>query len=184
MDSREGTSHLLKGDGAILHIGLGNENLKPVAELRGPIGFQPDSLQSVNVFCMYALREGASDTFVDPRNFDFGDTFALLTDFDKFLERVKAAATRLGQELECNLVQYIEEDSYQGPVGIFRKMSGYSYQSEFRIALAPGTGAPFRFLVGDLSDIVILGRLSELNDRLRVRLNEEGRRELLIASPS
>jgi hypothetical protein len=190
-DSHEGTSHLLKGDGAILQIKMTPEvakafnmpadgEFKPIANLQGPIRFQPDELQTVNVFCMYALRESASSTFVDSGSLGFGDSFALLKDFDEFLKRVKAAVPGTGQELRYDLVTYIDDTSYEGPVGIFKKLSDFSYQSELRIGLFPGTGAPLRLQVGDLSDIVILGRLSELNDRLRVLVNAQGRPELQI----
>lgn len=191
-DSYEGTSHLRRGDGAIFQIQAIPEvakafkmpsadgQFRPIANIRGPIRFQPDSLQSVNVFCMYALRESAADRFVDARNLGFGDSFALLKDFDEFMKRAKAAVPRTGQELRYDLVDYIDETSYEGPVGIFKKHSEFSYQSEFRIGLFPGTGVPLRFQVGDLSDIVILGRLSDLNDRLRVQENTQGRRELQI----
>ena len=167
-DSYEGTSHLWRGDGAILSVEVDGQFV-PVGELQGPLRYQPDALQNVNVFCMYALRESASDTFVDPRNFAFGDTFAILKDFDEFMKRVKAAVPA-GQELRYDLVKYIDADSYKGPVGIFKKLSDFSYQSEFRIALLPGTGAALPFDVGNLSDVVILGPLSELNDRLRVQV--------------
>jgi hypothetical protein len=191
-DSHEGTSHLRQGDGAILEIKITPElakafnipsadgQFKPIANLRGPIRFRPDGLQSVNVFCMYALRESAMETLVDARNLGFGDSFALLKDFDEFMQRVKAAVPRTGQELRYDLVGYIDDTSYEGPVGIFKKLSDFSYQSEFRIGLFPGTGAPLRLQVGDLSDIVILGSLADLNDRLRVRVNSSGRRELQI----
>jgi hypothetical protein len=78
------------------------------------------------------------------------------------------------------LVKYIDDTSYEGPVGIFTKFSNFSYQSELRIGLFPGTGALLRLQVGNLSDIVILGRLSELNDRLRVQVTTQGRPELQI----
>jgi hypothetical protein len=191
-DSHEGTSLVRKGDGAILQIKITPEvakafnisgtdgEFKSIANIWGPIRFQPNALQSVNVFCMYALRESASDVLVDPRNFGFGDSFAILKDFDEFMKRVKVAAQRAGQELRYDLVEYIDEASYEGTVGIFRKLSDFSYQSEFRIGLVPGTGAPLRLQVGDLSDIVVLGCLSDLNDRLRVQANAQGRRELQI----
>lgn len=191
-DSHEGTSHVRQGEGAILQIKITPEIAKtlnmpsaegqfvPIANLHGPIRFKPDALQGVNVFCMYALRESALDKFVDPRNLGFGDSFALLKDFDEFMNRVKAAVPGTGQELQYDLVEYIDDSSYEGPVGIFRKFSDFAYQSEFRIGLFPGTGAPLRLQVGDLSDIVIRGTLAELNDRLRVQLNASGRRELQI----
>ena len=51
-------------------------------------------------------------------------------------------------------------------MGIFRKRSRYSYQSELRIAIVPGTEAPYRLRVGDLSDITRTGPLPELNSLL------------------
>ena len=167
-DSHEGTSHLLRGDGAILSIKSG-EKFVPVGEIKGPIRYKPDALKNVNVFCMYALRESLSDCLVSPKNFDFGDTFAVLTDFQEFLRRASAAAPGTGQQLEWDLVEYIDESSHLGPVGIFRKARAFSYQSEFRMALLPGKGMPLPFHVGDLSDIVRLGPLSELNGRLKVQ---------------
>ena len=167
-DSNEGISHLLRGEGAILQI-MTEEKFVPVGEIRGPIRYHPDALKKVNIFCMYALRESPLATLVDPANLRFGDTFALLTDFDEFLERVRTAAAKIdGQELKQGLVEYIDYGSYLGPVGVFKKPLAFSYQSEFRLALFPGTGAPIQFQVGVLSDIVILGPLSELNGRLRI----------------
>jgi len=53
-------------------------------------------------------------------------------------------------------------------VGIFRKDSRFAYQSEFRVALLPGAGIPYELKIGDLSDIVMVGPLCELNQRLRI----------------
>lgn len=178
-DSHEGTSNMLRGDGAVLQIETEGQ-FRTVAELRGPIRHQLPHALDANVFCMYALRDSASGIVVNPQNFGFGDTYAVLRDFDEFVKRVTAAVPHTGQELKCGLVEYIDETSYEGPVGIFKKNSCFSYQSEFRMALLPGTGATLRFDVGNLSDIVMLGRLSELNDRLRVQVNAQGRRELQI----
>ena len=184
-DCHEGTSHLRQGDGAILKIKMipevakafnvpGDGQFKAIANIRGPIRFQPDALQSVNVFCMYALRESAAGTLVDARNLGFGDSFALLKDFDEFMKRVKAAVSGTEQELGYTLVEYIDETSHEGPVGPFKKLSDFSYQSEFRIGLFPGTGAPFKLQVGDLSDIVIIGPSSDLKNRLLVRKHTSG----------
>lgn len=179
-DSHEGTSHLLRGDGGILQIKFGDQFV-PVAEIKGSMRYQPDALKSVNVFCMYALRESAVHTLVDCKNGGFGDTFAILTDFDEFAKRVKSAArSKQGQELQYGLVEYIDDASHLGPVGLFKKDLAFSYQSELRIALFPGTGTLLEFQVGDLSDIVMLGQLSGLNERLKTVVNEDGRPRLLI----
>ena len=90
-DSHEGTSHLWRGDGVTLSIRTAADGpFTPIGGLQG-LSYRPDALQNVNVFCMYALRESASETFVDPRNFNFGDTFAILIEFEEFMKRLKAA---------------------------------------------------------------------------------------------
>ncbi len=117
---------------------------------------------------MYALRAKAAGTLIDQRNCSFGDAFAIVTEHDEFMRRVKAAAKKSGHILDYHLLEYVDEFSYEGHLGIFKKDSGFAHQSEFRIALQPGTGAPYRLEVGDLSDIVIAGPLADVNSRLRV----------------
>jgi hypothetical protein len=116
---------------------------------------------------MYALRPPGSPVFVDERNFRFGDAFAVLIDGEEFLRRVRTAAESCGHKLIYRLVEYFDEETYTGPVGIFGKRSAFRYQSEFRIALVPGINEPYSFAVGDLSDIAQIGPLPELNQRLR-----------------
>jgi len=166
-DPHEGMSHMVQGRGTILQMKTGGE-FKAVGSIPGAMRCRvPDSLKA-NVFCMYALRASASDTLVDPRNGEFGDTFAVVTQFDEFMRRVNAAILGGGHELQRYLVEYVDDASYEGPLGIFKKSSRFSYQSEFRIALLPGTGAAHRVYVGDLSDIVMVGPLADLNRRLKL----------------
>ena len=115
---------------------------------------------------MYALREPTGAQFVDPLNFRFGDTFAIFTDGDEFLRRVRTAADAASLKVEYHLVEYINEREHQGEMGIFRKRLRFSYQSELRIAIVPGRDEPYRLHVGDLSDITRTGPLSELNSLL------------------
>ncbi len=166
-DPHEGTSHMVQSPDALLQVKVEGE-FKDVGTIQGAIrGQNPPDLKT-NLFCMYALRASVSDTLVDSRNQAFGDTFAVLVQFDDFMRRVKAAVLNSSHGLQYHLVEYVDESSYQGPVGIFRKDSCFAYQSEFRIALLPGTGMPYPLQVGDLSDIIIVGPLSELNQRLRI----------------
>lgn len=111
----------------------------------------------MNVFCMYALRESPSGMVVDPRNFDFGDTFAIFTDFDEFTRRVQAALAGTGQTVQWAPVDYIDYATYEGPTGVFKKDCRFSYQSELRLALVPGFGTAHQLDVGDLSDITRIG---------------------------
>lgn len=140
----------------------------PIGPLAGPIRFRAADSLKPNVFCMYAIRATAGSPLVNPRNFEFGDTFVLLRDGDEFLRRARIAAQDSGQEIKCGLVQYVHE-TYSGLMGPFRKYSTFSYQSEARIALFPGTGAPYELRLGNLTDIVALvAPLSEINDHITI----------------
>lgn len=53
-------------------------------------------------------------------------------------------------------------------MSLFTKFNSFQYQSEFRIAMAPGTGKNFCLDIGDLSDITMVGKLSEVNNHIKV----------------
>jgi hypothetical protein len=166
-DPHEGTDHMAQAHGWVLRIKV-EEEFRDVGTIVGAVRHQSPSDLNANLFCMYALRASPADALVDPRNQAFGDTFAVLIQFDEFMRRVKAAVLSIDQELRYDLVDYVDEGSYSGPMGIFKKDSCFAYQSEFRIALLPGTGIPYKLPIGDLSDIVMIGPLCELNQRLRI----------------
>jgi hypothetical protein len=173
-DPNEGAAHMVQGRGAILQVKLEGE-FKTVGTIRGPIRSWEKDPMNPNVFCMYALRASSASTLVDPRNFAFGDTFALITSHDQFMRRVKDAIREQGHKLAYELVRYVDENSYEGPLGVFTKSSTFAYQSEFRIALLSGTGQPHPLSIGDISDIAVVGPMAEINKRLRVVRNAEGK---------
>lgn len=165
-DPFEGVGRTIPANGGVLSVKIA-EDFQPVGHVTGALKWRPTEGIKASVFCMYALRPPDSPVFVDERNFRFGDTFAVLLDSEEFLRRVRKAAEASGHQLLYRLVEYFDEETYTGPVGIFRKRNAFRYQSEFRIALVPGTNEPYRFAVGDLSDIAQIGVLLELNQRLR-----------------
>lgn len=167
-DSFEGVGRLIQANGAMLSVQVDGD-YQPVGQIAGAIQWRPNEGIQANLFCMYALRETTGPQFIDPFNFHFGDTFAVFTNGDEFLERVRNAATLAGYNLRHHLVEYIDERQHHGEVGIFRKRLRFAYQSEFRLAIVPGVAAPYRLQVGDLSDITITGPLDQLNDRLRLQ---------------
>jgi hypothetical protein len=166
-DPNEGTSHMKQARGATLKVEIAGA-FESVGTIPGAIRFRrPDDLRT-NIFCMYALRASAANARVDERNFGFGDSYAVLRDGDEFLRRVVEAARKSGHEVKYHSVEYVDENSYSGPMGPFRKDSRFSFQSECRIGLFPGTGEPFRLHVGDLSSLVTIGPLNDLNRRIRI----------------
>ena len=166
-DKDEGSIFCMQSDKAKLSMKIDGE-FKEIPGLLGPILFRENQDQTANVFCMYALRGSQASKLVDPRIFDFGATYALLTNGDEFLRRVKVAAQNSGKFLQWRLVTYVDRDRYSGRMGIFTKFSSFSYQSEFRIALSPSDGCPYSLWIGDLSDVAVTGELAQVNNVLRV----------------
>ena len=165
-DGREGQGFWLQSDRVTFSVMIDGE-YKPIPGLFGPIACANPENLNVNVFCLYALRASAKD-LVDPRNFTFGDVFAVLKDGDEFLRRVRRAAERAALDVDIRMVEYVNEREHHGEMGTFRKSSEFEYQSELRIAVTPGTGSPYRFEVGDLADITLTGPLADLNRLIKV----------------
>lgn len=164
-DRNESASYSLQANGATLRSKQ-DGNWVDIGIIDGPIISSDGSDRETNVFCMYAFRESASKSLIDPRNFEFGDTFAILRDGDEFLRRVRETAKKENVELIQGLVEYVDRKTYNGRIGAFRKFSEYAYQSEYRLAVVTGKEAPFSFRIGDISDISMIGSLAELNSRI------------------
>jgi hypothetical protein len=138
--------------------------------IAGPLRIRGEVLESANVFCAHILLATRCHLspyqLVDPRNFAFGDTFVIFMDADEFIRRVRAAVAARGLQMEADAVQYVDPKAYWGEMGVFRKYAAYSFQSEYRIALLPGSGESYTLQVGSLSDIALLSELPEINQRM------------------
>jgi len=169
-DKDEGAIHCKQADGATLSMKQNDAWLK-IGTIRGPILTSDGSEEYTNVFCMYAFMDNSVSEKIDPKNFCFGDTYAILTNGDEFLLRVKKAAEREGLTTRHTLVEYVNRSTYNGTMGVFRKFSEFAYQSEFRIAIVSNVSGPYSLRIGDLSDISLTGNLKELSDRIRIKRN-------------
>ena len=166
-DKFEGATYNIQAAGAILKIEQKGK-WETIGELRDQIVTYDGNEHLKKVFCMYALLESKSESLVDPRNFDFGDTFVLLLDADEFLRRVYATTKKKNIVLEHGCVQYFNKAKYNGPMGVFCKYSEFAYQSEFRLSVVTEKKAPFSLRIGDISDISMIGPLAELNKRIKI----------------
>ncbi len=166
-DKDEGASWTIQPDLAKLQMEVDGV-FRAIPGIVGPIRYSRDQDQDVNVFCMYALCRKTPQTLVDPKNFSFGDTYVSLKDGDEFLRRVRQAVIPTGQQLHWQLVEYLERNTYSGPMGIFSKFNNFQYQSEFQIVLTPGMGEKYFLNIGDLSDITMTGKLLEINNQIKV----------------
>lgn len=160
MDKHEGADYSIQADGAKLRMEVNGEKVY-VGTVRGPIVSSNNDDSITNVFCMYAFPKSTLEKSIDPRNFAFGDTFVLLEDGDEFLRRVHAMAKKENMDLKQGLVEYVDKATYSGPMGIYRKFSNFEYQREFRFSVITGKKAPFCFRIGDITDISIVGQLSD-----------------------
>jgi hypothetical protein len=166
-DKHEGTLLWLQPEKAKLSMEIDGV-FREIPGIVGPMTYRNDAALRVNVYCMYALRAHEGSVLIDSRNFQFGDAYAVFTNGDEFLRRAQRAAELRGHKITWRPVHYVEPAAYHGPTGVFRKASKFSYQSEFRIEISPGTGQPLCLKVGDLSDIALTGDSASVNERIRL----------------
>lgn len=145
-DKHEGAIHCVQADGATLSMKQDDAWVN-IGTIRGQILASDGSEEITNVFCMYAFREKAAIAKIDPKNFEFGDTYAILTDGDEFLRRVRKTAEQEGLTLKHDLVEYVDRSTYNGTMGVFRKFADFAYQSEFRISVVSGLKGTMAFKV-------------------------------------
>jgi hypothetical protein len=113
------------------------------SSLKGPFRFAKGETAWCNVYCMFAATSLADGESISRQNFQFGDSFIEVKDIEQFLDRAVDASTKAGLiHFESRLVEYFDPEEYSGEVGRFRKRSTFAYQSEFRIAVDPGSVAP------------------------------------------
>jgi hypothetical protein len=105
----------------------------------------------VNLLSMYAITKPRGFC-VDERNFSFGDSAVVILNPVEFFARVQCAANNLGRKFGWKLIEYVDR-SYEGPVGIFRKLSDLKYQREIRLAVSGGDNKSLKLPIGDIRDI-------------------------------
>lgn len=136
--------------------------------LTGQILTRINAVDSQNIFCMYAIKYCGKKLAVDMRNLVFGDTYVCITNGRLFLERLRAAAAKAKVCISGGFVEYVPRDGHHGKMGIYRKFNSYSYQNEYRFVLSPGFSTPYSLVLGDISDITIIGASKDLNRQIQV----------------
>lgn len=171
-DRHEGASHCEQIEaGSKFEVELEGKWI-PIGGIQsGQIISFDNTKDTTKVYCMYALRE-SSYGLVDPLNFQFGDSYAVLIQGDDFLDRVHTTAIRQKLDINWGLVNYVDRKTYTGPMGSYSKFSDFDYQSEFRITIESQSERPLSLYIGDISDISQIGPLPELNKRIRIKQKE------------
>jgi hypothetical protein len=169
-DEREGDDYILQAQHAKLVIDTGISDIGRIVaapeDLAGPIRITRDRTRSCNLFCMFAITRPVERPMFGPNHCWPGDSLVLITHTQEFVSRIESAVQKEELLAECRLVEYYDDAMYSGQVGRFRKSAKFSYQSEFRIAVEPGSDEARRVQIGDLTDItsevIPLGRADDV----------------------
>ncbi|MGP8251616.1 MAG: hypothetical protein ACLQHF_06240 [Terracidiphilus sp.] len=174
-DNFEGTTEILQPH-HIRHFAVdggraGWHAIDP-AHMSGPVRFANGETGRCNVYCMFAATDHADEASVSRQNLQLGDSFVAIAQIDEFLDRVvDAARGACLSRFESGMVEYFDLEAYSGQVGRFRKRSSFAYQSEFRIAVEPGSVAPRKLFVGSIIDIASdVLPISDVNEYLDLRI--------------
>ncbi|EPR5147926.1 hypothetical protein ACU6FY_004575 [Vibrio alginolyticus] len=124
----------------------------PVGGLKNPIKFRYKNKQDYNMFCVYMLLENEQFKVNDAIT-KFGNSAIVIKDIKEFTRRLIAAAKERGLNVYQGPIEYVDANSYHGPMGAFRKFDHYAYQSEFRYHITPGDGTPIELSLGDIGDL-------------------------------
>lgn len=136
-----------------------------------------------NLYCLTAIND--DDIITAQYNLklsekfkQFGDKAVLIpgSEIGEFCNRVKKATEKdknirphPAYEYFASPVDYVDRDTYHGPVGIFRKFKEFSWQYEWRIAIKQNfqKGAYEDFKIGSIKDICIVTDTEDLIKNLK-----------------
>lgn len=149
-------------------------------DLVSPVVFLPNSVSSLNIYCMSAAyvdedQELTDDNLEDYKNrlklparfSTFGSHTVLITNTKEFLKRVKNAVAREGYELYGDMVEYYDpEVGTPAPISkwsaAFDKSNVHQWMREFRLAIDTGTEGDNHvdLHIGRIDDIAVYNSTS------------------------
>ncbi|GAB3215651.1 hypothetical protein [Pseudaeromonas pectinilytica] len=165
-------------------------NGRVITDLAGPVMTQMNWHDHLNVFCIYAAHSGEFDAISEETIEDFkeqisipddckklGEYAVIVTNVTKFIERVNAAVSSNNYGLNAGLVEYYDPAIFNGSFSevesIFRKRDEYKHQREYRFSFDTGIAGhdPLILNIGDISDIAMQCKVSDINTKLEVKLS-------------
>ena len=170
-DCNEGLSYSLTKDVKVEVDGVEIQEITGAVRIVDSTGYNP------LVYCMYSLAPEYFETkgsTIDPRCCGFGDYAVLIKSDTEFLNRLSSVfKDNCAGLLKGDLVNYVNQNSYNGEMGAFRKYDKYSYQREYRYVWEGGDLNDRAVLtIGDLSDIAVLLPSEKLNGLIKIRHNQ------------
>ena len=178
----------------------GVEQSLPVEYLAGPVIFQNNGYDPLNLYCMYAVTipefkesyetEDERVRAVEKINamlnerstlsaelLSLGDFSVIVFKVENFITRVKEAAKSQNLAYWNGVVKYYDPDtfhgSFEGLEAVFRKRNIYAYQNEFRFAFGSHEPEGEKTIrVGSLSGIAFKVLTKEINHTVQIKLAE------------
>lgn len=138
-----------------VHIEDRDGNWVPIGGIKNPITYQSQNMSKSNILCLYSYTDRSND-FFDEKNLSFGNVAVIIKDLKEFIYRMKRAAEVIDREIYQGPITYVDESTYNGPMGPFKKFSRLQYQNEFRFWVTGGDGNPCYLKIGDIRDIVMV----------------------------
>src|SRR5580658_10036414 len=99
-----------------------NDGIKiviPPEHMVGPLLIGLGKRPRCNLFCMFAVTRPIDGVLVDERNFQFGDSFVLVLNTQKFIDRVCSAVNAASLTCKYQLVEYYDAETHSGETGLF-----------------------------------------------------------------
>lgn len=175
-DPTEGTLWHHQPDQIIMEI-----NGMRLDGLVGPVRMASNDALDLNVFCMTAFHDEdveypidltvLQDRVIQPQGYlKFGQFAVLVIDVGKFLERVDKAARTRGYRFGGNLVKYYDPGTFNGRFDdpAHRKPNQFADEREYRLVFQTDAEGPLELEIGDIHDITISMKSSEITKNTRV----------------
>ncbi|MCB0430653.1 MAG: hypothetical protein H6585_13330 [Flavobacteriales bacterium] len=134
---------------------------KPIAKAHSAQLYADHPNSDGNIYCLYGVNSNQADTAmtgrqkisIDPRVMNFGTSALLIYNPQEFKFRIESTLNSLSKEFHFSSVKYYDPKSYEGGLGPFCKSEDYKYQQEVRLWIPSDMDQPFKFSIGDISDI-------------------------------
>ncbi len=185
-DKHEGTVSWYQPDQIKIEL-----NGRVLSGLAAPASIQMHWHNHLNVFCIYAAHSGefekiseeTLDVFkkqlqISEECLKLGECAVLVANVPQFIDRIKKAVMSNNYEMTAGLVEYYDPNTFHGTFSetesIFRKQKEYKHQKEYRFAFDTGLEGddPLILNIGDISDIAVKCKVSDVNNCLDVKLLE------------
>ena len=155
-------------------------NGRRITQILSPVTLEDGGNKYTHIFSCFCIYEGLPMRedlkIADDKVSDFGNSFCLMRP-RAFLEKINEALSKNENinSYSCDLVEYVNSESYKGEMGIFKKFDSYSWQQEYRIAIQAkkDKDIPFLLKIGSLEGVACIVKISDFINRVHIENNKQ-----------